>query len=253
MKKLMVIIPLLLVCASVFPYELNTLINSPTAGILQRGEAEINAKIYKNNGLILGAKVGLFRRFMFGFSYGAEQIVGNQEPDWHERVEFNAKFRIFDETFTIPAIAIGYDSQGHGHYYGDVRRYDIKSKGFYLATSKNFAFMGNLGVHLGANYSLETEDKDEEISFFAGIDKSIGEMLVFICDYDVGWNDNDDWDEQSMDETIKGLGRGYFNASLDVHFTEHLVLKISLYDLLENRKDTIGSDRTISLLYYMTL
>ena len=77
-------------------------------------------------------------------------------------------------------------------------------------------------------------------------------MIVFICDYDTAWNDNDDWEDQSIEETLSGLGHGYLNASLDIHFTENLVLKIALYDLLENRRDTMGSDRTISLLYFMS-
>ena len=234
-------------------YELNTLIDSPTAGILQKGEAEIYAKLYKNDGFILGTKVGLFPRFMFGVYYGAEKIVGNEDPDWHDRVEFNAKFRIIDEDSSFPAIALGYDSQGHGNYYEDAERYDIKSKGFYGVLSKNYLFLGNLGFHLGVNYSLESKDDDDELNFFAGFDKSIGEVLVFICEYDLAWNDNDKWHEQPFDEAIKGLGYGYLNACLDLHFTESLTLKVSFYDLLENRPDTKGCDRTITFMYYMSL
>ncbi len=234
-------------------YELNTLIDSPTAGILQKGEAEIYAKLYKNDGFILGTKVGLFPRFMFGVYYGAEKIVGNEDPDWHDRVEFNAKFRIIDEDSNFPAIALGYDSQGHGNYHKDAERYDIKSKGFYGVLSKNYLFLGNLGFHLGANYSLESKDNDDELNFFVGFDKSIGEVLVFICEYDLAWNDNDKWHEQPFDEAIKGLGYGYLNACLDLHFTESLTLKVSFYDLLENRPDTEGCDRTITFMYYMSL
>lgn len=234
-------------------YELNTLIDSPTAGILQKGEAEIYAKLYKNDGFILGTKVGLFPRFMFGVYYGAEKIVGNEDPEWHDRVEFNAKFRIIDEDSNFPAIALGYDSQGHGNYHKDAERYDIKSKGFYGVLSKNYLFLGNLGFHLGANYSLESKDNDDELNFFVGFDKSIGEVLVFICEYDLAWNDNDKWHEQPFDEAIKGLGYGYLNACLDLHFTESLILKVSFYDLLENRPDTEGCDRTITFMYYMSL
>jgi len=252
MKKY-IILTLILFCSSLITaYELNMLIDNPTAGILQRGEAEISAKLYKNNGLNLGTRIGLFPRFMFGVNYGAEQVVGNQEPDWHDRVEFNAKFRIMDESYNFPAIAIGYDSQGHGNYYKDLKRYDIKSKGVYLVLSKNYAFLGNLGFHLGANYSLEDEDKDEDPNFYAGVDKSIGDVLVLIGEYDLAWNDNDNWDQQTMGDALNGLGKGYLNASLDIHFTDYLVLKLSMYDILRNRRDTKGCDRTLTLLYFMT-
>lgn len=243
MKKIFLFL-LLMVFATAFGYELNTLIDSPTAGILQKGEAEISAKLYKDNGLLLGTKIGLFPRFNIGVNYGAEKIVGNENPSWHERVEFNCKIRFLDETSQLPAMAIGYDSQGHGNYYKDKKRYDIKSKGVYFAASKNYFFLGNLGFHLGANYSLETED-EEGLNLYAGIDKSLGNMVVIMAEYDTAWNDN----KQTLVDVQKV---GFLNASLDVHFTEYLILKISFYDLLENRIDTEGCDRTLTLLYYMT-
>lgn len=225
---------------SVFAFELNTLIDIPTAGILQQGEAEISAKIYKNNGLLIGSRVGLFPRFMFGVNYGAEEIVGNEDPLWHNRVEFNAKIRLLDENNQLPAIAIGYDSQGHGDYNNS--RYDIKSKGVYLTASKNFFLFGNLGIHGGINYSLETDDRDDEPNLFIGFDKTIGDMVVLLAEYDTGWNDNDA-------DIMKG--RGFFNVSIDLHFTESLILKVSFYDLLINNINTQGCDRSITLLYNM--
>ncbi len=243
MKKLSILFILLIISVSSFTFELNSLIETPTAGILQQGEAELSAKIYKNNGLLIGTKVGLFPRFMFGVNYGAEQIVGNENPNWHDRVEFNAKIRLLDENNQLPAIALGYDSQGHGRYHKADKRYDIKSKGAYLTASKNFFFFGNLGIHGGINYSLETEDKDEEPNLFFGFDKSVGDMVVLVAEYDTGWNDNDA-------NVMKG--RGFFNASVDLHFTEALIMRVSFYDLLLNHPDTQGCDRTITLIYNMT-
>ncbi len=247
MKKITLLL-IIMFSVHLFSYELNTLIDAPTAGILQKGEAEITAKLYKNNGLIIGTKVGLFPRFMFGVNYGAEQVVGNLDPIWHDRVEFNARFRIIDETVKLPAIAVGYDSQGHGNYNEDAKRYDIKSKGIFGAASKNFLLLGNLGVHFGANYSLEDNDQDNELNFFAGLDKTLGDVVVFMLEFDPAWNDNDDWTNQ----TIKGLGRGYLNAAFAIHFTDYLSVNLSFYDLLENRLDTNGSDRTLTLFYNMT-
>lgn len=241
MRKLSILFILLIISVSVFAFELNTLIETPTAGILQQGEAEISAKIYKNNGLLIGTRVGLFPRFMFGVNYGAEEIVGNEDPEWHDRVEFNAKIRLMDESNKLPAIAIGYDSQGHGNYNN--HRYDIKSKGVYLTASKNFFLFGNIGVHGGINYSLENEDNDDEPNIFFGFDKTIGDMIVLLAEYDTGWNDNEA-------DFVKG--RGFFNASVDLHFTESLILKVSFYDLMLNNIHTQGCDRSITLLYNMT-
>lgn len=243
MRKLSILFILLIISMSTFAFELNTLIDIPTAGILQQGEAEITAKIYKDNGLLIGTRVGLFPRFMFGVNYGAEEIVGDADPQWHDRVEFNAKVRLLDESNQLPAIAIGYDSQGHGRYDKSQKRYDIKSKGVYLTASKNFFLFGNLGIHGGINYSLETEDKDDEPNLFTGFDKTIGDMVVLLAEYDTGWNDNEA-------DLVKG--RGFFNASINLHFTEALILKVSFYDLMLNLKDTQGCDRSITLIYNMT-
>jgi len=240
-----------------FAYEQNTLIEAPTAGILQKGEVELSTLLYRDNGMIIGTKVGLFPRFMFGVSYGAEKVVGNEDPIWHDRVEFMAKFRILDENANYPAIAIGYDSRGYGKFHQvndgneEINRFDTKSKGFYLVASSNRKFMGNLGLHLGVNYSLETDDKDKDPNVFLGLDKSIGEIIVFCAEYDFAFNDNENYIEDIIPE-LRGDNNGYLNAGFDIHFTENLVGKISFKDLLKNFDNTNGANRTISLNYFMT-
>ncbi|MDY6915875.1 MAG: YjbH domain-containing protein [Candidatus Cloacimonadota bacterium] len=246
MKKILFLLGIILFISPVYSYELNDLIDAPTAGILQRGESEISAKIYRDNGLVLGTRVGLFPRFMFGVSYGAEHIVGNENPQWHDRVEFNAKFRLIDETITYPALAVGYDSQGHGRRHEEADRYDIKSKGFYLVASKNYNFMGNLGFHGGINYSFEADD-DDDLNVFLGVDKSVGDVVNVMAEYDFAWNDNTNCGEICELEKI-----GYLNLAASIHFSENLILKTAFYDVLENRSDTNGADRTIILIYKMT-
>jgi hypothetical protein len=261
MKRFVVVLVLITLSLSLAAYETLRLVDAPTAGILQRGEVEILTKMYRNNGLLIGTKVGLFPRFMFGVNYAAEEVVGNNDPQWHDRVEFNAKFRLMDETEKYPALAIGYDSQGHGTLNDvqkaddateTIKRYDIKSKGFYLVASKNFLFLGNLGFHGGVNYSLETDDNDTEANLFLGMDKSIGDVVFLNAEYDFAWNDNANWTEQTMAQNLDILNRGYLNATLGVHLSEALSLRVSFYDLLEKRSDTFGCDRTLSIRYYMT-
>lgn len=257
MKKILILL-LVSIVSIAFAYEQNSLIEIPTAGILQSGETELSTLLYKDNGVIIGTKVGLFPRFMFGVSYGAEEVVGNEDPIWHDRVEFSAKFRILDENANIPAVAIGYDSQGFGKYHSvlddegvEYKRFDTKSKGFYLVASSNRHLFGNLGLHLGINYSMERDDGDEEPNVFLGIDKSIGDMIVFCAEYDTAWNDNDNHIDSLISE-LSGQTKGYLNAGFDIHFTENLVAKIAFKDLLKNHDNINGADRTISLNYYMS-
>ncbi len=255
---------ILLMSSVLNSYELLQLADSPTAGILQYSEVLITTKMYRNNGILLGSSVGLFSRFMFGISYGGENIVGNQKPVWNENVEVNARYRILDESPTLPAVVIGFDSRGHGVYHRALKRYDIKSKGFYTALSRNYLFLGNLGFHLGTNYSLERSDGQESLNFFAGLDKSLGDELTVMIDYDMALNDKEIESENSRsseypditgnrkDESLLDRkGRGYLNISLYLRFADFLAVKFTAYDLLENNQHTTGADRAITINYNM--
>jgi hypothetical protein len=245
MRKFFLISGLFFLMNFLNAYELKSIADAPTGGILQKGEAEVFTKIYRENGVLCGTKVGLFPRFMFGVSYGGEKIVGNERPQWHPNVEFSAKFRIIDEGPNMPAIALGYDSQGHGIYNKISERYDIKSKGFYAVASRNYLFMGNLGFHAGINYSMENKD-DKDIDFFIGFDKTIGNTITLAVDYDPALNDN-----QNNSDTFKEAGKGYLNAAIIVRFTDSLDAKFIAYDILENSSQTIGMDRAIQINYKM--
>ncbi len=242
-KKIIITGVLFLMIISLSAFELRNLVDVPTAGILQKGEASIETKLYRGDGILLGAEVGLFPRFMFGVSFGGESIVGNMKPEWHKRAEVSAKLRIFDESAKMPAIALGFDSQGHGKYDSKNERYDLKSKGLFVVTSRNFLFMGNLGVHGGLNYSLESTD-DNDLNFFLGFDKALGEMITFVSEYDFALND--DANNESRNNS------GYLNIGLNIRFLDSLILKVNANDLFENEKITTGADRSIIVQYNMT-
>jgi hypothetical protein len=239
---------LLIICGVLAAYETRDLVDIPTAGILQRGEYSVFAKIYRDCGVLSGAQVGLFPRFMFGVTYGGENIVGNQQATWHELPGVSVKVRFLDETQGQPAMAGGFDSQGHGHWYKDLKRYDIKSRGFYVTASKNFTFMGSLSAHGGLNLSLEDRDTDRDLDIFLGIQKSIGDMIDASIEYDAAINDN----ASKANMTFITGKRGYLNGGVSVHFTDELTLKFTAYDMLENGPDTVGMDRSAMIIYNMT-
>ena len=235
-------------------YEQNQLVDTPTAGILQKGNVEINTKIYRDNGILIGTKIGLFSRFMFGVSYGGEQIVGNEEPNWHNRVEAEAKYRLIDESPKSPAVAVGFSSQGHGRFDESREKYDIKSKGFYGIVSRNFLLFGNLGVHGGINYSLEDTETDNDINFFVGLDKSLGNQINLLCEYDFALNDNelDEDSSRNTDSDNKYEGNGFLNAGISIKVNNNFRIKLSAYDLLENNPETTAMDRAILIKYFFS-
>ncbi len=221
-------------------------VNIPTAGILQKGEAKVYTKIYKNNGLITGASVGFLDHFMFGVSYGGEEIVGSNEPLWHNKIDFNAKLRVFDENISYPAVVIGFDSQGHGKFYKNENRYDIKSKGFFVTASKNYTMLGSLGIDGGLNYSLENKDNDKDLNLFVGAYKSIGQIINIIGDYDFAINDNN---SNITKYPLTGNGEGYLNLGVELKINEQLTIKAMANDILLNRPNAESFDRSVQLNY----
>ena len=247
MKKGIIFLMVVMLLSPLLSNNLTT-VDNPTAALLGAGEARIHQKIYRENGMLIGIDVGIFDSFQFGVGYGAEHIVGEKEPNWHKFPTVNAKFRIVDETFVLPALAIGIDTQGHGAYHENLKRYDIKSKGAYVVVSKNYAIMGLLGMDFGANYSFE-EARGDDFDFdgFAGVYKTLGSSITIFADMSVGLNDQNGIDDHT--DQISGRGRGYLNAAIQWDVTEQFSLKLLIHDILKNKRSTELFDRSIVLDY----
>jgi hypothetical protein len=220
------------------------LVNCPTAGLLPRASFDFDIRIFPRGGVIFGLDIGLMKRLMVGMSFGGENIIGEGEADWNPRIEFAAKYRVINESWSLPALAIGYDSQGDGAYDDSLDRYAYKSKGFYAVISKGYA-MGDVpfGLHAGANYSLENDDEDKDISVFFGADIRFGDNLAVVGEYDLGTNDD-------TAEELFGQGYGYLNLGLQWIFSERLFLQFNLKNLLLNRKDVSTWERGFRIVYF---
>ncbi len=220
------------------------LVDCPTAGLLPRASFDFDIRIYPEGGVIFALDIGLMRRFMVGMSFGGENVIGEGEPDWNPRIEFAAKYRLINESWSLPAFVIGYDSQGDGAYDDSLDRYAYKSKGFYAVMSKGY-ITGEIpiGFHVGANYSLENDDKDKDISVFFGADLKIGDNLAVVGEYDLGTNDD-------KAEELFGQGYGYLNIGVQWIFSEKLFLQFNLKNLLLNRKDVSTWGRGFRIVYF---
>jgi hypothetical protein len=215
------------------------LVDMNTAGILQKGMFSIMTEQLPEGVFILKMDVGIFNQFNFGISYGAANFVGKGEMKFYKYPGVNVRFRLFDEEPSFPAILLGFDSQGKGEYLDSIRRFEVKSPGFYLVASKNFNFMGLLSLHGGLNYSLETSDQDKNLNIMVGVEKTIGQKISVVAEYDFGLND---------DENKVGRGRGYLNAGIRWSIGKGLTLGFDFRNLANNRiTDTFGGDRAFRL------
>jgi hypothetical protein len=207
--------------------EFTHLSNWPIAGLLDRGSYEIDLRMYPEGGLNSMVTIGLLRSVNVGFSYGAENVVGRGKINWNPNVEFSFKLRLIPETTGFPGIALGYASQGYGPYESDLERYSLKSPGMYAVASKNFMFLGEMGLHFGTNRSNEGDDKD--LNFFLGVDKSVGPEFYLILEYDLALNDDGQED--------LGYGNGYLNFGFKWAASPRLRLEFYFTNLLDNVRD----------------
>ena len=229
---------------SVFDIPPRNLINAPTAGTLPRGCFDVVLRVYPNGGIMGSTSIGLSNRFMVGLSYGAEGIIAESEPNWNPRIEFNIKLRLIDEGFYMPALSLGFCSQGYGSYSSEWKRYTYKSKGFYGVISRSFAFYNSsVGGHFGINYSMEHEiDKDNSPSFFFGFDTQFNYNVAFLFEYDAALNDDGS-------NQLFGKGRGYLNMGIKWLFSENLELEAVFENLLNNRRNASYFGRGLRFTY----
>jgi hypothetical protein len=217
------------------------LIDVPTAGMLPRSSFVVDLDFYQQGGVLLGISAGILDRLSFGISYGGSKLIGGESPVMNEIPGVNIKIRVIEESIGLPAIAIGFDSQGKDGYIKEMSRYVIKSPGFYAAASKNYAAAGFLSFHGGVNYTLEHGDEDKDVNFFVGIEKSLGPVFAAMVEYNLGSNDSD--------RKAIGKGRGYLNAGLRWTVGGGLTLGANLKDLFKNGGDLTVGNRTVNLEY----
>jgi len=245
MKKITILFLMFFTVTSLYAQErilpATELIDLPTAGTLERGSYVSSLRLYPSGGLLGGLKIGLSNRFLLGVAFGGENIIGEGKVNWNPEPGLQVVYRIIDENIALPAITIGYNSQGFGPYDKQKKRYTTKSRGFYAAASKNYAFLGDLSFHGGINYSLEREDGDKDLNLFAGIIKSLNSNLNILAEYDIAVNDND--------FRAIGQGKGYINVGVRWLFANRLSLTFQMKNILENKENVPYSNRELKIAY----
>lgn len=219
------------------------LVDCPTAGLLPRGSFDFDIRFFPNGGVNAALGIGLMRRLNIGMSFGGEELIGEKDPNWNPRIEFMVKYRLVNETYMLPAFALGFDSQGYGAYDDSLRRYATKSKGFYGVVSKNYLVLEiPVGFHFGGNYSLENEDKDRGMTFYLGGDARITEDIAGTIEYDLALNDN-------RKGQSYGRGYGYLNIGIQWIFQDRLTLELDLKNVVRNRPGDYTMGREVRMVY----
>jgi hypothetical protein len=201
-------------------------------------------EFFQHDGILAVTSVGLFDRLLVGISYGGGNILGTDAPVWNPAPGVALRVRVIDETILLPAIAVGFDSQGKEEYVDRLSRYSVKSLGLYAVASKNYSVMGFLSLHGGINYSFERADGDEDPNLFIAAEKTLGPLFSLLGEFNLASNDSN--------RDALGRGRGYVNLGLRAAVGKGFSVGISLKDIAKNQQNVSIGNRTFSLEYIQT-
>jgi hypothetical protein len=252
MKNITIVILLILISGIVFAQntagdesnvEPRYIIDTPTAGILKRGAVAFDGNFFQNGGVMFGIYVGALDKLTIGVSYGGVGIIGKDSVTMQKLPGVMLKYRIIDESDALPAVAFGFDSQGKETYIDALERFTIKSRGIFIAASKNYSFLGFLSFHGGVNWSMEKKD-DKDMDGFLGLEKSIGSEISLLTEYDFAFNDNA--------PSSLGQGNGYLNAGLRWSLAGGLTLGFDFKNSVKNQNNVTFANRTIKVEYVRT-
>ena len=225
-----------------------TLVTIPSAGTLVRGSYSMEMRVQKGGGLTTSLSVGITDRFQFGLSFGSANLIGDDSLIWYPRPEANLKYRLIDETESMPGVSFGVNTQGLGHFNAadSLMRYDVKAMGLYLAGSKNWKTpLGNLGVHAGTNYNFaEVNDGDKDMNYFFGFDMELNPELSLLLEYNAALNEND-----MTAKTMSISKGGYLNAAIRWTFVEHLHIELDFNNLLFDDEKVDYFQRELKITY----
>jgi len=211
------------------------MVDFPTAGLPPKGGFYVDADIYGAGGVLIYLGVGFARYFSFGISYGGLRVIGSGDPEMNPRPGVQLKARIVEESFVMPAIALGFDSQGRGVYLDSLDKYLIKSRGIYAVASKNWDLLGPFSLHGGLGYSLESEN-DNSATIFLGAIKTFGDFLDLRAEYDFALND-------SWADNPHIANDGILNMSVIWHINTSFSIGLEVRDILTGNKVDIDDLR----------
>jgi hypothetical protein len=241
------------------------LVDGETAGIIPRGYYQIESRLYpggnsaqNGTGMLVGVTVGITDRFNLGLGYGGEGIVGRGR-----NAEFNpfpgclVKYRLFDENFFLPGVAIGFDYQGYGGITNEAssgyKGYLYKSQGFFAAFSKSYLFARTIQVGLHGDVGLSMEDIDNVRwpDVMTGIDIGITHMLSLVAEYDWGLTTKDPT-PGNEDPPYARPQDGYLHAGVRLSLSPDFAVELDARDITENRtadERRVGWSREIKVVY----
>ncbi len=237
------------------------IIDTPTASILRGGDFRTGARMYEKGGVLASLSAGVSDRVMFGVSFGGLHIIGaEQKIEWNSVPGVHFVYRLLEESLKLPAMVVGFDSQGYGPEYTDYhedpffaddssswgdpgkygKRYHFLSRGFFVTVSKTYSTFVTAGLHTGISYSLEKAHKTKPTpTIYMASDLHLTPDLAVLIEYDFAIHENSRYPG------------GILNMGARWSFGNNVFLDFDLQNVLgKNDEATTDVRRIIKLTYY---
>ncbi|MCL2039855.1 MAG: hypothetical protein FWG85_05445 [Bacteroidetes bacterium] len=232
-------------------YQPRYIVDMPSAGTLDNLQYSVDALLVGNGGFLVDVTVGIFKIVNVSMSYGGTGVIGNSTMNLQKYPGFHLKTKLLQEKETVPAIAIGFNSQGKGIYYkrnDDMSddRHEQLAPDFYLAASKSFKWpVGSLALSAGVNYSLLVPD-DKGINVYAGIEQSILNVCAIALEINPNLNDKN----KMIWKDGKTL---MLNGALKFTPLEDMIIEVQIKDIFRNAHHSTEIGRYFGVTFISNL
>lgn len=219
--------------------ETTKIVDMPTAGIMHKGYYQFAFNFFNFGGILSEFNISPVDNFSFGISYSLSGLIGSDKISIQKLPGIYFGWRFLNESYSYPAVLVGFSSQGMGGYITEKNRFLVYSPGLFLSASKNFKWLiGSIALHSGVNYSFDPPINDRTVNFYAGFEQSIGPFAAINLEYNATLND-----ENQNIMARKGL----LNSSLRISITKGVTIQLQLRDLLNHQQKVDAFSRYLAI------
>ncbi|WP_424243933.1 hypothetical protein Dip510_001117 [Elusimicrobium posterum] len=200
------------------------LIDIPTAETLEHYTTSFNTRFFSEGSVMETIDFGIYPRLNIGFSISAQNVIGTDTPIRVLVPQFQVKYKLYDGSLYLPAIAIGYDGREY-MYDRATKDYAHERKGAYLVASREI-IIPNLQFHPGVNVS---DFDSSDIYFFTGVNFNIEDVVNAMFEWD----------------NVHNISDSRLNAGVRIYINDSFDLDLGLRDM--THKSTF--ERIVQLTY----
>ena len=155
------------------------LIDAPTAHVLDKYQASFTTRSYADGSVMESLDFGVIPQINIGFSIAVYELIGSSDDIKVLDPDFQVKWKLFDGSLYLPAIAIGYDGRRYGYNRKSKEYMDDRKGGYITLTREIFT----PGLNASAGMNLSDFDR-HDLYFFLGASWRLNDWLALVGEWD---------------------------------------------------------------------